>query len=355
MNLDNNSTIFVTGGAGFIGSAMVRSLVENTNHLVINIDCITYSGNLASLASIEKYDNYRFYKINIGNVEQIKKLFKKYLPDLIINFAAETHVDRSIDDPKTFFQTNVSDTLSFVSLVKDYFSEIDKDFLFHHISTDEVYGDIPHDAKPSNEQTIYKPSSPYSASRASSDHIMRAFHRTYKLPITISNCSNNYGPYQFPEKLIPHMIIKIINNQKLPIYGDGTQIRDWLSVHDHIDAIMRIIYDGEVGSTYNIGGSKTEIKNIEVVKKICSYMDDFNTNRQEGTHSHDLIEFVEDRPGHDKRYAIDSSKIQNELSWSPQVCFDEGLKDTVRWYLDNESWWQAILERPSVLDRQGRT
>ena len=353
MNLVSKSTIFITGGAGFIGSAMVRDLVKNTDHMVINIDSITYSGNLASLASIEGYDNYKFYKTNIGDTEKIKKLLKKYLPDLIINFAAETHVDKSIDNPGIFFQTNVQETLCLISVVKDYFNEIDKEFLFHHISTDEVYGDIPLDSEPSNEKTPYNPSSPYSASKASSDHIMRAFYRTFKLPITISNCSNNFGPFQYPEKLIPHMIIKIKQSQKLPIYGDGCQIRDWLSVYDHIDGIMKIIYDGKIGATYNIGGASSEVQNIQIVRKICDLMDDFGIKHPDNIKSTDLIEFVHDRPGHDKRYAIDSSRIKNELNWTAKIDINQGLKDTVRWYLDNENWWQEILKTKSALNRQG--
>ena len=351
--LEKQKTILVTGGAGFIGSSMIRKLVNQSNNLIINIDSLTYSGNLSSLKEIQDMENYKFLNLNIGNTNQIKKVFLKYEPDIIINFAAESHVDKSIDSPNIFFETNVMKTLNLALVAKDYWIDADKDFLFHHVSTDEVYGDIPKNNPPSNETIAYKPSSPYAASKASSDHMLRALHRTYGLPITISNCSNNYGPYQFPEKLIPHVIINILMGKQLPVYGDGSQIRDWLHTNDHIAGILNIIEFGQIGDTYNIGGNN-ELSNLHVIEMICDFMDkNFKSKLNNFNSSRELISFVTDRPGHDKRYAIDTSKMLKTFNWKPKIEFKNGLEETVNWYVENEWWWSEILDSKYQMNRQG--
>ena len=349
--ISENSTVLITGGAGFIGSAMVRHLVLERKCRVINIDNLSYSGNLSNLEEISRLNNYHFFKLSIGERDSVHECLQKYKPNVVINFAAESHVDKSIDNPGIFFKTNVLDTLNLLMAVKDYLKNNDLDFLFHHISTDEVYGDIPMNDKPSNEATPYKPSSPYAASKASSDHIVRAFIRTYGFPATISNCSNNYGSFQHPEKLIPHMIINALNNKKLPIYGDGKQIRDWLHVDDHISGILKIIEYGKIGQTYNIGGLN-EVTNLEVVNLICQTLD-AEFPRQDKVSYKKLISFVGDRPGHDRRYAIDCSKISNDLNWKPSLEFKIGLEQTVKWYLNNQDWWNSIMEDGYSHIRQG--
>lgn len=349
--ISENSTVLITGGAGFIGSAMVRHLVLERKCRVINIDNLSYSGNLSNLEEISRLNNYHFFKLSIGERDSVHECLQKYKPNVVINFAAESHVDKSIDNPGIFFKTNVLDTLNLLMAVKDYLKNNDLDFLFHHISTDEVYGDIPMNDNPSNEETPYKPSSPYAASKASSDHIVRAFIRTYGFPATISNCSNNYGSFQHPEKLIPHMIINALNNKKLPVYGDGKQIRDWLHVDDHISGILKIIEYGKIGQTYNIGGLN-EVTNLEVVNLICQTLD-AEFPRQDKVSYKKLISFVGDRPGHDRRYAIDCSKISNDLNWKPSLEFKIGLEQTVKWYLNNQDWWNSIMEDGYSHIRQG--
>ena len=348
------STIFVTGGAGFIGSEMVRNLVSDKNNFVVNIDSLTYSGNLDNLLTVANHSNYFFSNCAIGHKSSIQKLIKQFSPDIFINFAAESHVDKSIQDPNPFFMTNVMETLDFIIQVKDYWKQSHKKIIFHHISTDEVYGDIPEGSSPCDENYQYNPSSPYASSKAPSDHIVRSFHRTYGLPVLITNCSNNYGPFQFPEKLIPHMIINGIEGKSLPIYGDGMQIRDWLHVSDHICAIKKVIQNGKIGHTYNVGGIN-EQNNLSVVKKICAALDSLIDKKPSNIDSfNDLINFVDDRPGHDRRYAINCKKIMDDCGWKPLFDFDKGIEQTVRWYVENEKWWRKILSKQYKLERQGR-
>jgi len=352
--MPNSKNIIVTGGAGFIGSAMVRHLIEQTDNKVLNIDCLSYSGNLSSLSDINKSSRYSFIKSRIGDNELIRSSIKDFKPNIIINFAAESHVDRSIDNPYIFFKTNVMETLNFLTNIKDYINESDsasKDFLFHHISTDEVYGDLDIADHHSLESDPYKPSSPYAASKASSDHLVKSFSRTYGLPIKITNCSNNYGPYQFPEKLIPLMILKALKGHSLPIYGDGSQIRDWLYVNDHIEAILNVIDYGKPGECYNIGGGN-QITNLEVVNLICESLDQLKPSPNKNKYS-SFISFTKDRPGHDKRYAINASKIMNDCKWVPKHNFKEGLFQTVKWYLDNLDWCDEILSSNYNLTRLG--
>lgn len=339
-------TFFVTGGAGFIGSAVVRHIINNTNHKVINIDKLTYAGNLESLIEIEKSDRYHFEQVDICDSSSLNDLFNKYSPNYVMHLAAESHVDRSIDGPGDFIETNIIGTYKLLEAARKYWSQLqDKNsFKFHHISTDEVYGDLHGTTDLFTEETSYSPSSPYSASKASSDHLVRAWSRTYGLPVIITNCSNNYGPYHFPEKLIPLTILNAIAGKKLPVYGNGEQIRDWLYVEDHARALYKVVTDGEIGQTYNIGGHN-ERKNIDVVRTICDILDDMIADKPENIQSFkDLIEFVADRPGHDLRYAIDASKIQHELGWEPDETFETGIKKTVEWYLNNTSWWQRVLD-----------
>ena len=334
--------IFVTGGAGFIGSALVKKLLTFEEYQVINIDKLTYAGDLKSLESIRLHKNYFFEKIDICDRHSLHKLFFKYKPDLIIHLAAESHVDKSIDGPEQFIKTNIYGTYNLLEESRQYFNQCNKQnqsiFRFYHVSTDEVYGDLGLEDGYFNESSPYKPSSPYSASKASSDHLVRAWYRTYNLPIIISNCSNNYGPFQYPEKLIPTVILNALNKTPIPIYGDGNQIRDWLYVDDHVNAIIKISEEGELGETYNIGGNN-EIKNIDICKKICTYLDNIIPINDHSIKSYkDLITFVSDRAGHDIRYAIDSSKLNNSLGWSPTETFDSGVIKTINWYLTNIDW-----------------
>ncbi len=350
--------ILVTGGAGFIGSALIRYLLTNTEHTVINVDKLTYAGNLASL---EGYSNSERYCLEIADIcssREMNKIFEKYSPQGIMHLAAESHVDRSIDNPATFIKTNVSGTLNLLEQTRRYISKaensIRNDFKFHHISTDEVFGDLSPSQNAFTEQSPYDPSSPYSASKASADHLVRAWGRTYDIPFVISNTSNNYGPFHFPEKFIPHMIICALKGKPLPIYGNGKQIRDWLYVDDHAEALVSVFERGKTFSTYNIGGNN-QITNLEVVERICTLIEEFRPYKDSYTKEYiNLIEFVEDRPGHDKRYEIDSSLIKRELGWTPKESFDTGLRKTVRWYLDNEGWWKSILDGNYNLKRAGK-
>jgi dTDP-glucose 4,6-dehydratase len=338
--------LLITGGAGFIGSAVIRHIINNTNHSVVNIDKLTYAGNLKTVNSIDNDNRYSFKKLDISNSSEIFSVFESHQPDIVLNLAAETHVDRSIDDPSKFIQTNIVGTYKLLEVARNYFSGLDsdkkKDFRFHHVSTDEVYGDLKTKNDLFNEKTSYSPSSPYSATKASSDHLVRAWHRTFKLPILITNCSNNYGPYQFPEKLIPLIILKALRGESLPIYGDGKQVRDWLYVDDHARALLHVALNGAIGETYNIGGHN-EIQNIEVVKTVCSILDELKPCKYNDIKKYEqLIVHVEDRAGHDKRYAIDASKIANKLNWVPSENFSSGIKKTVEWYLKNEDWCDSI-------------
>ena len=334
-----NKKFLITGGAGFIGSAVIRHIIDNTCHSVVNVDNLTYAGNLDSLASVENESRYEFEKVDICNSVDIGYVLSKHKPDVIMHLAAESHVDRSIDGPSKFIETNIYGTYVLLEQSKEYWLSLDgkkkNNFKFHHVSTDEVYGDLGQKDSLFTEETPYAPSSPYSASKASSDHLVRAWHRTFNLPSLITNCSNNYGPHQFPEKLIPLMILNAIKGKSLPVYGNGKQVRDWLYVDDHAKALLLVALKGEIGSTYNIGGNN-QIQNIEVVKTLCSILDDLVPSKIDGISKYDqLITNVEDRAGHDTRYAIDSSKILNELGWVPQETFQTGIKKTVRWYLEN--------------------
>lgn len=334
--------IIVTGGAGFIGSAVIRHLIKNTEHSVVCLDKLTYAGNLASLKEIEKSDRYSFEKADICDREAVERIFKKHQPDGIMHLAAESHVDRSIDGPLAFINTNIIGTYTLLDVSRFYAKE-HPDFRFHHISTDEVYGDLPLDGGMFTEDTPYDPSSPYSASKASSDHLVRAWHRTYGLNTMVTNCSNNYGPYHFPEKLIPLVILNALDGKPLPVYGKGEQVRDWLFVEDHARALCTVFLTGKPGETYNIGGHN-EKQNIEVVRTICNILDELSP-RKDGKKYSEQITFVTDRPGHDLRYAIDASKIERELGWKPQETFETGLKKTVQWYLDNKWWWEPLREK----------
>jgi len=339
--------IFITGGAGFIGGALVRHIIKNTDHKVLNIDKLTYAGNLSSIEEVSGNPRYFFEQLDINDTERVKELIFSYEPDFLMNLAAESHVDRSISGPSEFIKTNILGTFSLLQASLDYYNEkvIDKNFRFHHISTDEVYGDLGYTKKLFTEETSYSPSSPYSASKASSDHLVRSWFRTFGLPILITNCSNNYGPYHFPEKLIPKAIINALRGESISIYGDGKQIRDWLYVDDHVQALLKVATEGKVGETYNIGGHN-EKTNIEVVIGICKILEELcpekpaNINKYE-----DLINYVGDRPGHDLRYAIDATKIQNDLGWTPKETFNSGLKKTVEWYINNTEWWEEILDK----------
>lgn len=350
--------ILLTGGAGFIGSAVVRELIENTNHTVINVDSLTYAGNLESLAAVANSPRYHFAHISISNRSALDAIFVKHQPDAVMHLAAESHVDRSIDDPSQFIQTNIMGTYTLLEAVRSYWSGLPAArkarFRFHHISTDEVYGDLQGADDLFLETTPYAPSSPYSASKAASDHLVRAWQRTYGLPTLITNCSNNYGPYHFPEKLIPHMILNALAGKPLPIYGDGLQVRDWLYVEDHARALIHVVTTGVVGETYNIGGHN-EQKNISVVRSICALLDELaGERRPAGTERYaDLITLVKDRPGHDTRYAMNAGKIERELGWRPVETFESGLRKTVQWYLANESWWRRVLGGDYRLQRAG--
>ncbi|MCU1729594.1 dTDP-glucose 4,6-dehydratase [Pseudomonas sp. 7P_10.2_Bac1] len=351
--------ILVTGGAGFIGSAVIRHLIQKTSAIVANLDKLTYAGNLDSLTSVADSPRYHFYHADICDSLALDSIFAEFKPTAIMHLAAESHVDRSIDGPSDFIQTNIIGTYSLLESSRRYWnalSAIEKEtFRFHHISTDEVYGDLEGTTDLFTETTSYSPSSPYSASKASSDHLVRAWHRTFGLPVVVTNCSNNYGPYHFPEKLIPHVILNALACKPLPIYGDGSQIRDWLYVEDHAHALVVVVTKGIVGNTYNIGGHN-EKRNLQVVQSICELLDELAPaeikNNLKGSFK-DLITFVKDRPGHDRRYAIDASKIERELGWSPSETFETGLRKTVNWYLDNHSWWQRALSGDYRLSRLG--
>jgi len=350
-------TILVTGGAGFIGSALIKHIISNTEYEVINVDKLTYSGNLESLKSIEANRNYIFEQIDICDENSIKDSLSINKPDSIIHLAAESHVDRSIDGPAEFIQTNIVGTYILLQQAKNYWESLSgikkENFRFLHVSTDEVYGDLDQTDDFFTEDTPYDPSSPYSASKAGSDHLVRAWNRTYNFPVLITNCSNNYGPYQFPEKLIPHMILNALAGKSLPVYGDGRQIRDWLYVNDHVRALMTVLENGIIGETYNIGGNN-EIENIEVVNTICNILDQLIPDQLNGLASFkDLIANVKDRPGHDVRYAIDASKIKNDLDWEPKEDFISGIRKTIEWYLANRSWSENIQDGSYKLERLG--
>ncbi len=349
--------ILVTGGAGFIGSAVVRHLLQNTPHQVVNLDKLTYAGNLQSLPGASEHPAYRFEQVDICDAEGVARVLAEHRPDAVMHLAAESHVDRSIDGPAAFIQTNIIGTYSLLEACRQYWlglcEEARSRFRFHHISTDEVYGDLEGTTELFTEQTPYSPSSPYSASKASSDHLVRAWQRTYGLPVLITNCSNNYGPYHFPEKLIPHMILNALAGKPLPVYGDGAQIRDWLYVEDHARALVEVLTRGQPGATYNIGGHN-EKRNLQVVETLCTLLDELVTEKPAGiSRFAELITFVQDRPGHDRRYAIDAGKIERELGWRPQETFESGLRKTVQWYLDNRSWWQNVLSGTYQLNRLG--
>jgi dTDP-glucose 4,6-dehydratase len=355
--MEVRKTILVTGGAGFIGSELVRFLINSSPHRVVNVDKLTYSGNLRSLESINSNNRYHFEQIDICDEDELKRVLTENKPDIIIHLAAESHVDRSIDDPKDFIKTNIFGTYTILEQTKKYWQSLQgqkKDnFRFLHVSTDEVYGDLGSTKDYFSEKTPYNPSSPYSASKASSDHLVKAWFRTYNLPVIITNCSNNYGPYQFPEKLIPHIILNAIAGKLLPVYGNGTQIRDWLYVNDHVRALLTVAFKGLIGETYNIGGNN-EIQNIEVVTEICKLLDELIPSKLNGLDSFsDLISFVQDRPGHDVRYAIDTSKIKNDLGWHAKEDFISGIRKTVQWYLDNLNWSKNIEDGSYRLERLG--
>ena len=347
--------ILVTGGAGFIGSAVIRHIIHNTDDEVLNIDKLTYAGNLESLKDIDQSARYNFQQIDICDKEALEKAFKSFQPELVMHLAAESHVDRSIDGPAEFINTNIVGTYHLLEVARQYWQALDEldkqQFKFHHISTDEVYGDLEGTTDLFTETTPYAPSSPYSASKASSDHLVRAWHRTYSFPILVTNCSNNYGPYYFPEKLIPLVILNALDGKALPIYGKGNQIRDWLFVEDHARALYKVVTEGKVGETYNIGGHN-EKQNIEVVKTICHILDELKP-QENGQPYESLITFVKDRPGHDLRYAIDASKIANELNWTPIETFDSGIRKTVEWYLNNMEWCSRVQDGSYQRERLG--
>jgi dTDP-glucose 4,6-dehydratase len=337
-----NKKLLITGGAGFIGSAVIRHIIKNTNHSVVNVDKLTYAGNLESLISIENNSKYIFEKVDICNANEIERVVNKYHPDIVMHLAAESHVDRSIDSPGEFIQTNIVGTYILLEKVRNYWCNLDgekkNNFRFLYVSTDEVYGDLKGTTDLFTEKTPYAPSSPYSASKASADHLVRAWNRTFKLPTLITNCSNNYGPYQFPEKLIPLIILNALEGKNLPVYGDGKQIRDWLYVDDHARALLHVALTGKISETYNIGGHN-ELQNIKVVKTICSILDELAPCKINGIDKYEkLITHVDDRIGHDVRYAIDAKKIANELNWMPDETFVTGIKKTVEWYLNNKIW-----------------
>ncbi len=349
--------ILITGGAGFIGSAVIRHIIRDTPNTVINLDKLTYAGNLESLTEVSDSERYHFEHVDICQRDELDRVFAKHQPDLVMHLAAESHVDRSIDGPAAFIETNVMGTYHLLESARQYWSTLDETrkaaFRFHHISTDEVYGDLEGTDDLFTETTSYAPSSPYSASKASSDHLVRAWQRTYGFPTMVTNCSNNYGPYHFPEKLIPLMILNALDGKPLPVYGDGMQIRDWLFVEDHARALYKVVTEGEIGETYNIGGHN-EKANIEVVKTICSLLEEFRPNKPAGVESYEsLITYVKDRPGHDVRYAIDATKIAQELNWTPEETFESGIRKTVEWYLNNQQWWQRVLDGSYSLERLG--
>ena len=352
-----SKTILVTGGAGFIGSAVVRYIIESTQDSVVNVDKLTYAGNLESLEFVEKNPRYAFEQVDICDSKALARVFEHHQPDAVMHLAAESHVDRSIDGPAAFIETNIVGTYTLLEAARAYWNSLNDErkaaFRFHHISTDEVYGDLEGTDDLFTETTPYAPSSPYSASKASSDHLVRAWLRTYGLPTIVTNCSNNYGPFHFPEKLIPLMILNALDGKPLPVYGNGQQIRDWLFVEDHARALYKVVTEGKVGETYNIGGHN-EKANIDVVRTICSLLEELVPNKPEGVAKYeDLITYVKDRPGHDVRYAIDAAKIGRELGWKPQETFESGIRKTVEWYLNNKKWWSRVLDGSYNRERLG--
>jgi dTDP-glucose 4,6-dehydratase len=349
--------LLITGGAGFIGSAVVREALLNQGHEVISLDCLTYAGNLDSLSSCWDHQDFCFEKVDICNAVDIRRVLNNHKPNAIMHLAAESHVDRSINCPAPFINTNINGTFILLEAARKYFDGLNDtqktQFRFHHISTDEVYGDLDGTDKLFTETSPYSPSSPYSASKAASDHLVRSWGRTYGLPVVITNCSNNYGPFHFPEKLIPHVILNAVHGRPLPVYGDGLQVRDWLYVEDHAKALIKVVTEGKVGETYNIGGHN-EKTNLEVVQTICDLLEDLAPDKPTGIGKYrDLITFVKDRPGHDVRYAIDASKIERELGWVPEETFNSGLGRTVQWYLANTRWWERVLSGEYRLERVG--
>ena len=349
-----DKTIIITGGAGFIGSALIKKILSVFNNVkIINIDMLTYAGTVTRLHEISKNKNYIFKRVDICNKKELKDIFKEHLPDKVIHLAAESHVDHSIDGPSIFVETNILGTFNLLDISLQYWNSLNNqkknEFIFQHISTDEVYGSLDFDDSLFTETSRYDPSSPYSASKASADHLVNAWNKTYNLPTIITNCSNNFGPYQFPEKLIPLTIIKILTNQNIPVYGEGNQIRDWLFVDDHAQALIDVINKGSAGNTYNIGGNN-QYTNLEVVELICEIIEDHSSQNN----LKQLITFVKDRPAHDKRYAIDASKIKNEINWSPKKNFKNALSETVSWYIENRDWWEKIINKNSnSLNRKG--
>ncbi|SFN33665.1 dTDP-glucose 4,6-dehydratase [Xenorhabdus japonica] len=354
--------ILITGGAGFIGSAVVRHIINQTEDSVVVVDSLTYAGNLESLISVANHPRYAFEQVDICQRDALDRVFQQYQPDAVMHLAAESHVDRSIDGPEAFIETNIIGTYTLLEVARAFWQQLDQEkkakFRFHHISTDEVYGDLHGEEGFFTETTPYAPSSPYSASKASSDHLVRAWQRTYGLPTVITNCSNNYGPYHFPEKLIPLVILNALAGKPLPVYGKGEQIRDWLYVEDHARALYLVVTKAEPGKTYNIGGHN-ERRNIEVVETICELLEEFSTQKMcpekpaGVSHYRDLITYVTDRPGHDMRYAIDAAKIERELGWTPQETFESGIRKTVQWYLENENWWRRVQDGSYAGERLG--
>lgn len=349
--------ILVTGGAGFIGSAVIRHIISNTDDSVVNVDKLTYAGNLESLASVSDNPRYAFEQVDICDAAAVNVVFEHHQPDAVMHLAAESHVDRSIDGPAAFMETNIIGTYTLLEAARQYWNTLDdkaqRAFRFHHISTDEVYGDLEGPEDLFTEATPYAPSSPYSASKASSDHLVRAWLRTYGFPTLITNCSNNYGPYHFPEKLIPLMILNALDGKPLPVYGQGTQVRDWLYVEDHARALYKVATEGKVGETYNIGGHN-EKQNIEVVHTLCDLLEELVPEKPKGISQYrDLITHVQDRPGHDLRYAIDAGKIQRELGWTPEETFETGIRKTVQWYLENSEWCQRVQDGSYRRERLG--
>lgn len=349
--------ILITGGAGFIGSAVVRHIINETPDSVLVVDKLTYAGNLASLAPVEQDDRFSFEQVDICDRQALDRLFTTYQPDAVMHLAAESHVDRSIDGPAAFIETNIVGTYTLLEAARAWWNTLNADkksaFRFHHISTDEVYGDLHNSDDFFTETTPYAPSSPYSASKAGSDHLVRAWLRTYGLPTLVTNCSNNYGPFHFPEKLIPLTILNALAGKPLPVYGNGQQVRDWLYVEDHARALYRVVTEGVVGETYNIGGHN-ERKNLDVVHTVCALLEELVPQKPHGVaHYQDLITFVTDRPGHDVRYAIDAAKIERELGWRPEETFESGMRKTVQWYLENDNWWQQVLDGSYQGERLG--
>lgn len=349
--------VLVTGGAGFIGSAVIRHIIKNTQDEVLNIDKLTYAGNLESLKEVDQNERYQFLQTDICDRQALDLIFNDFQPDVVMHLAAESHVDRSITGSAAFIETNIIGTYQLLEAARQYWANHTKakkqTFRFHHISTDEVYGDLEGTTDLFLETTSYSPSSPYSASKASSDHLVRAWNRTYGLPVILTNCSNNYGPYHFPEKLIPLVILNALDGKALPIYGKGNQIRDWLYVEDHARALYKVVTEADVGETYNIGGHN-EQKNIDVVKSICILLEELAPNKPEGVGRYeDLITYVQDRPGHDLRYAIDATKIKNDLGWVPSESFETGLRKTVEWYLNNQEWCRRVEDGSYQRERLG--